>query len=273
MGELLFVGMGLGDEQDLTLRAVDALRAADLVVAEQYTSRLAAGSLERLERLIGKKVRELTREELESERPVLDALDRGDVVALLVVGEPFAATTHLSLRLSAEKRGYPWRILHNASILTAAASLAGLSLYRFGRVVSLPHPDTEGYQPTSPYEALAANVQAGLHSLVLLDIDAGRGRYLTADVALRHLGELEGRFHGGVAGPESLWCVVARVGTPGARAWAGPRAELESLEFGEPLHSLILPGPSLHFLEQDALERWKVSPREKPSGVTGSSGP
>jgi diphthine synthase len=262
MGELIFVGMGLGDENDLTLRAVDELRAADVIYAEQYTSRLATGSLERLSQLVGKPVKELTREDLEAERAVLDPLEQGGTVALLVTGEPFAATTHLSLRLSAEKRGHSWRVLHNASILTAAASLAGLSLYRFGRVVSLPDPSTEGYRPTSPYEALAANRNAGLHTLILLDIDAQRERYLTADLALRHLGSLEEEFRGGVAGPETLFCVVARVGGPDAGAWAGPRAVLERQDFGPPLHALLLPGPSLHFLEREALTRWKVPTKE-----------
>lgn len=259
-GTLLFIGMGLGDERDLSQHALDALRGADVVLAEQYTSRLAPGTLDRLSRLLGKGVRELSREQLESERPVLDALRKGETVALLVVGEPLAATTHLSLRLEAERLGHAWRIYHNASILTAAASFVGLSLYRFGRVVSIPHPDTEGYQPTSPYEALLANRTAGLHSLILLDIDVARGRYLSAGPALRHLGELEERFGKGVAPPTQLFCVAARMGSSTPRAWVGSRAELEGLEFGEPLHCLLLPGGPLHFLEEEALARWRNAP-------------
>jgi diphthine synthase len=257
VGEILFVGVGLNDERDLSLRAFDELKSADVVFAEQYTSRLSPGSLKRLEKLIGKTVIELSREELEGEKPIMEALAQNHRVALLVAGEPFAATTHVALRLAVENSGHKWRILHNSSILTAAASLVGLSHYRFGRTVSLPHPDTEGYRPSSPYEALVANRKGGLHTLVLLDLDPVRNRYLHAELALRHLGSLEAEFKGGVAGPDSLFCVVSRVGSPDAAAWFGTRLELEELDFGPPLHSIIVPGPSLHFLEKEALEKWK----------------
>jgi diphthine synthase len=257
VGEILFVGVGLHDERDLSLRAVDELKSVDAVFAEQYTSRLSPGSLKRLEELIGKTVIELSREELEGEKPILEALSRNERVALLVAGEPFAATTHIALRLSVENNGHKWRILHNSSILTAAASLVGLSHYKFGRTVSLPHPKTIGYRPSSPYDALMANWKGGLHSLVLLDLDPVHNRYLTAELALRHLGTLETEFKGGVAGPDSLFCVVSRAGSPDAAAWFGTRLELEELDFGPPLHSIIVPGPSLHFLEKEALEKWR----------------
>lgn len=258
MSELLFVGMGLYDEKDLSTRAIEELRRVGLLLCEQYTSRLAEGSLARLQAMIGKDITELSREELEAEKMILDALDRGQSVALLVPGEALAATTHQSLRMSAEKRGHSTRILHGASILTAAASLAGLSHYKFGRVVSLPYPvEGESYRPVSPYDSMAANHRSGLHTLILLDLDPSRQRYLTADRALRHLGILEDELKAGIATPSSLFIVVARAGAPDSEVFAGERKFLETLDFRAPLHSVILPGPTLHFVEDEAIQYWR----------------
>lgn len=43
-------------------------------------------------------------------------------VAFLVVGDPLSATTHADLILRAKQRGIDVQVVHNASILTAAAS-------------------------------------------------------------------------------------------------------------------------------------------------------
>lgn len=256
MGELLFVGLGLGDEKDLSQRALEELRTCGTLFAEQYTSRWGEGALGRLGAALGREVEELSREDVEGEQRVLEALTRSPRVALLIVGEPFAATTHVALRLSAEAHGHTWKVLHNASILTAAASLVGLSHYRFGRTVSLPRP-RPGFRPTSPYDALLANWKAELHTLVLLDLDPSEGLYLTGGEAVRLLGELEEERKGGVIPPERELAVVARAGTSEARVTVGPRKELEGQDFGPPLHCLIVPSPTLHFVEEEALRAWK----------------
>lgn len=46
--------------------------------------------------------------------------EAGEVdVALLVVGDPFGATTHTDLVLRAQQRGIPYQVVHNASIMNA----------------------------------------------------------------------------------------------------------------------------------------------------------
>ena len=51
---------------------------------------------------------------------------------------------------------------------------------------------------------------------------------------------------------ETLVCVVARAGSPDCVVRAGPLKEMISLDFGGPLHTLVVPG-KLHFMESDAL--------------------
>ena len=258
MGELWFVGLGLGDERGLSARALDALATADEVFAEEYTAVAPPGTLERLARSIGRPVRTLDRAEVESERPVLDALARSSRVAFLTVGDPFAATTHVALRLAAERAGHGWRYVPNASILTAAAGFLGLMHYRFGRTVSLPLP-APGFEPRSPVERIASNRVAGLHTLVLLDLRPDAGSFLTAGAAIRLLRERDPEGRALPAG--GAVAVAARVGRDDAAGWYGPAELLADLDFGPPMHAVVVPAPELHFEEAAALERYRVAGR------------
>jgi len=57
-------------------------------------------------------------------------------VSLLVVGDPFGATTHADIILRARALNIPTRVIHNASIINAVGA-CGLQLYNFGQTVSL----------------------------------------------------------------------------------------------------------------------------------------
>jgi diphthine synthase len=256
MAELWFVGLGLDDESGLSARALDVMRGCGRVFAEEYTATAPAGSLDRLSRLIGRPVELLDREALESEGPILAALEGSERVALVVVGDPFAATTHVAVRLAVEKAGHRWQYLPNASILTAAAGFLGLMHYRFGRVVSLPLP-APGFEPRSPLERIAANRAAGLHTLVLLDLRPAQGEFLTATQALRILRERD--MDGTTLPPKTPVAVAARVGRPDCAGWFGPVETLARLDFGPPLHVIVVPA-ELHFEESAALERYRVGP-------------
>jgi diphthine synthase len=256
MGELWFVGLGLGDERGLSLRALEVLREANRIFAEEYTSLAPAGTLDRLARELGRPIERLDRPLLESERPILDALSSlPGRVALLVVGDPFAATTHVALRVAAEGAGHAWRYLPNASVLTAAAGFLGLIHYRFGRTVSLPFP-APGFAPRSPLEQIAANRMRGLHTLILLDLDPKAGRFLGAREALEILRE---RDPDGAALPdEALIAVACRVGRDDEAGFFGSFAALRAVDFGPPMHTLVAITPELHFEEAAALRRFRV---------------
>ncbi len=257
MAELWFVGLGLGDERGLSRAALDALAGAERVFAEEYTATAPAGTLDRLAAEIGRPIERLDRPLLESEAPILEALGTHRRVALLVVGDPFAATTHVALRLAAERAGHDWRYLPGASVLTAAAGFLGFQPYRFGRTVSLPFPEP-GFAPRSPLELIVANRARDLHTLVLLDLRPSEGRFLTADRAIAVLAGLD-------ATPRELpgdadVAVAARVGRPDAAGWFGPLDELGRRDFGPPPHVLVIAAPTLHFEESAALARYALRP-------------
>ncbi|MCI4354772.1 MAG: diphthine synthase [Thermoplasmata archaeon] len=253
-GELRFVGMGLFDERDLSRRSLEALSGCATIFAEEYTSVLAPGSLDRLSAELDRPIVRLDRAALESQTPVLAELARGRVVGLLVAGDPFAATTHVALRTAAETAGHSWTYWPNASILTAASGYLGLQPYRFGRTVSLPFPEP-GFAPASPIEVAGRNRREGLHTLVLLDLRPSEGRFLTADRALEILAERDPL--GAHLPLEAEIAVVARMGSPTAGAWFGDRAALHGIEFGPPLHALVVPAKTLHFEEEAAIARFR----------------
>jgi len=104
--------------------------------------------------------------ETESDEILRDAHTQD--VALLVVGDPFGATTHTDILLRARALGIPTRVVHNASIMNAVGA-CGLQLYNFGQTVSLVF-FTDTWQPDSFYDRVRENADLGMHTLILLDI-------------------------------------------------------------------------------------------------------
>jgi diphthine synthase len=259
MGELWFVGLGLGDERDLSRRGLEVLRASEPIFAEEYTAVLARGSLARLGKEVGRTIRVLDRAAVESGADLLQALSEHPRVALVVTGDPFLATTHVALRVQIEDAGHGWRYLPNASVGVAAAGFLGLQSYRFGRTVSLPFP-APGFAPTSPLDGIRGNLSLRLHTLVLLDLRPADGAFLTAGEALRVLGERDPT--GTVLGPEAPVAAVARLGTDSAEAVYGPRSRVEEYDLGPPMHAVIVPAEPLHFEEEAAVRRWRT-PRSR----------
>ncbi len=253
---LTFVGLGLYDVNDLTLRGKKVIEDADTIFAEFYTSHLIGMEPQELEKTLGKKIIVLSREEVEQGDIILESAEKGNAV-LLVAGDPMIATTHIALRIMAEERGIATRIVHNASIVTAAPGLLGLQQYKFGRTVSLPFPQ-ENYFPTSPYDAIQENFSRGLHTLILLDLNP---KPMGAKQAMEILLRMEEKKKGGIFKENTLLGVVARAGAPDCLVRAGYLKDLLHEDFGPPLHTLILPG-KLHFAEAEALVKLAGAPRE-----------
>jgi len=246
---LVFVGMGLCGLEGLTLAGLREARGADWVYLEHYTSLLPGLNLRSLEELLGKPVRVVDRRVLE-EGPgeILERARRGKVV-LLVPGDPMVATTHVSLRLTAEKEGIATAVIPSPSILSAAPGLTGLQSYKFGRSATIPFRDNPS---TVPYDTLVENAARGLHTLLLLDLRAEEGRYMLAGEGMEIMLELEERMGKGVFTPDTLVVVLARAGCPDGKVRAGRVRRLKGEDFGPPPHSLVVPG-KLHFLEEEAL--------------------
>ena len=166
---LYLIGLGLGDETDITLKGLNALRTCQHVYLEHYTAILTDITPQQLQHAYQcAPIHIADRELVESAAHTLITPAQTANVALLVVGDPFAATTHHDLVLRAEEAGVDVQVIHNASIVNAVAA-TGLQLYTFGQIVSVPF-FRDGWRPDSFYDKMGVNVRAGLHTMCLLDI-------------------------------------------------------------------------------------------------------
>lgn len=161
------------------------------------------------------------------------------------------------------------RVIHNASIMNAIGA-AGLQLYRYGEAVSIVF-FTETWRPDSFYDKILANRRAGLHTLCLLDIKVkepsleslARGkkvyeppRFMTIATAVEQLREVEAARRGGAYDDATMCVGVARLGSVSQKIVAAPLAELSRIDFGPPLHSLIIAG-QMHAIEEEILELYR----------------
>jgi diphthine synthase len=239
---LTFVGLGLYDERDVTLKGRDEIADADVAYAEFYTSVLPAAPVEDLEEFHATPIEVLDRDEVESGERVVEEAEERDVV-FLAGGDAMVSTTHAELRLRAVERGIETRVVHGPSAATAVCGATGLQNYRFGPSTTLPFGDHDGWEPESPFERVSDNLERDLHTLVYLDI-SDDGRYMRASDAAERLSE---------SGVEPSTVVgVARLGSDDVHAFAGTPDEVASHDFGSPLHLLVVPA-SLHPVEEESL--------------------
>ena len=165
---LLLVGMGPGSVGAMTIEAVEAAAAATHRRYEAYTALWPDDELNLLEQTIGP-IQRVMRPEVEQPEDLF-ALASTSLVALLVVGDPLQATTHVDLQLQAAEAGIECRVFHGISITTLVTGAIGLSNYRFGRQTTLTYP-YGGWVATSPLETIIVNRYTGLQTLALLDLD------------------------------------------------------------------------------------------------------
>jgi len=258
-GKLVFVGLGLYDEKDISLKALDEIKNCDKVYAEFYTAKLVGTDIKKIEKTIGKTVEILSRDDTEKGNEILDFAKNKKVV-FLTCGDPMTATTHVDLRLRAANNGIETKVIHSSSIATAVPGLLGLQNYKFGRTTTLVFPE-KNYFPTSPYEVIRDNKKMGLHTLVLLDIQADKNRFMTANEGLELLLEMEKKRGEHVLGEDSVACVVARAGSDNPVVVANSVSFLKKMDFGAPLHTIVVPA-NLHFMEIEALTRFAGLPSE-----------
>jgi len=248
---LYIIGIGLSDEKDITLKGLEAVKKCDFVYLETYTSILQC-PLSRLEKLYGKKIMPADRDLVEKNSDEILEKAKAKDVAFLVVGDPMSATTHIDLMLRAKEKGIEVKVIHNASILTAVG-ITGLQLYKFGKVTSIPFP--ENVKAETPYNVLKVNKQNKMHTLVLLDLELEKKKFMMANDAIRILLGIEERKKENIFTEETFAVGCARLGSDDFFIKAGKAGELLKVDFGKPPHCLIVPS-EMHFMEEEALKEF-----------------
>ena len=267
---LYMVGLGLGDEKDITVRGLEAVKSCDKIFLEAYTSILRVNKT-KLEEFYGKEISIADRNTVESEAEQIYEPSLHSDIALLVVGDPVCATTHTDMMIRARDYGCRVELIHNASIM-GAVGCCGLQLYNFGQTVSIPFYE-ENWRPTSFYSKVKYNREGGMHTLCLLDIKVKepnfdammRGktvflppRYMSVNTCIEQMLEAEEEVLKEGAYTKDTLCVgLARLGQPDQCIVAGTMEELKDVDFGQPLHSFIICGDT-HDLEMEVLTQYMV---------------
>ncbi len=249
---LYLIGIGLNDEKDITVKGLEAIRGCDAVYLESYTSIMAC-DVRKLEQFYGKKITVADRKMVEQGDEILLKASKGNV-ALLVIGDPWGATTHIDIMLRCRAKNIPFKVVNNASIITAVG-ITGLQIYKFGKTTSIPYPD-KNFRPETSYEIINQNRLLGLHTLLLLDIRPDLGKFMTVAEAIDILLDIESRKKQGTFTTETFCVGCARIGSDSFVIKAAAARDLRAFDFGKQPHCLIVPG-ELHFVEDDALKQWK----------------
>ena len=269
---LYLIGLGLCNEKDITVRGLDYIKQSDYVYMEYYTSILGIDS-SKLEEYYGKKIILTDREMIERDfdKEILEKA-KSSKVSLLVVGDPFSATTHIDLYLRCVHEGVKVEVVNNASILNSIG-ITGLSLYRFGETVSIPF-FTEKWRPYSFYDKICRNYKNDLHTLILLDIkvkeiseeNLAKGkkiyekpRFMTVNQALEELLEASEKSetvpeNKGMINEDNLCYGVARIGSESQIICAGKIKDIIKKDFGKPLHSVVICAKTLSSIEKEVVE-------------------
>jgi len=252
---LTFVGLGLWNEEDLTLKGIERAKKADIVYIELYTSHWH-GNLKNLEKIMNKKIEILKREDLEEKSSKILEEAKKKKIVIFVPGDPLVATTHMSFILDAIKNELEVEVIHNASIYSAIAE-TGLHIYKFGASATIPFPEkTSEVLPLSTYETLRENNKLGLHTLLFLDVAANE-KYMTPNQAIKTMLKLEEVMKQDIFTNNTKIIVFGRAGSDEPLILYGKVKNLLGKEFGEPPFVIIVPG-KLHFSEKEFLEYYKV---------------
>lgn len=263
---LWLIGIGPGDLGHMTERAKSIAKGCSKRYLEGYTAVLPKDQEELLEEVVGAWER-LMRPSVENPESLLEEA-RGESVALLVVGDPMQATTHIDLESRCMEEDVRFEVIPGMSATSLAVSLSGLQSYKFGRQVTLPYPYGE-YLAVSPLEMIGNNRVNGLHTLVLLDLDpTGMGFDLPTPMsphqAVSILERMVEKTREEVSGESSLpdireWdgILLSDVGTSMQRVASGTLDELSKIEGGF-VHTLIIPS-KMSDNEKDAFRRRKES--------------
>ena len=257
---LWLIGIGPGDLDHITERAKRVAKGCSKRYLEGYTAILPPIEEKRLEAVVGPWER-LMRDGVESPENMLDEARVGSV-ALLVVGDPMQATTHIDLEERCAEEGIGFNVIPGLTATALAVSLSGLQSYRFGRQVTIPFSDGE-YLPTSPFEMICKNKEAGMHTLALLDLDpTGLGleqpRPMTPREAVDHLIRMNERSEE-YNQPVEDWrgLLLSDLGTEEERVVSGKMRNLSQIEGGH-IHALII-AAEFSGMEAEAFERRRLT--------------
>ena len=246
---LWFVGLGLSGTESISIKTQKLLNDADTVYLELFTSPISESHITKIKKIVKGEFKLAKRWMVEDGNEILKAAQKKNVV-ILTYGDPFIATTHIELRTRAIQSKIKTRTVHASSAVTALVGECGLHYYKVGKIVTIMD-DIKTL--TTPYYSIYQNAIAGVHTILLLEYNQDAKFFLDPVSALSNLLDTEKGQKRKVLSPSTFAIIASRIGSKNQEIVAGKISSLLKQSFGEPPHTIIIPG-KLHFTEVDALK-------------------
>lgn len=252
---LALIGMGL-DAKDISVKALEFIKTSDAVLVDRFTSVISQESINFIELESGKKIRQVTRSDLEEKVRYTIAPAKDSDMAILVVGDPLVATTHHIILDEAHRHGISTIVFHASSIFSAGIGESGLDIYKFGPTTTVPFW-SERYKPTSFIDVISKNLSNKEHTLLLLDIEPSK----VAQMKIGQAVEIISSADKNKILAQNKVIVLADVGRSSQMIFYTEFSKLMQLSavLEGKILSLIIPA-ELNFAEEDAIKKFPSTP-------------
>ena len=246
---LWFIGLGVSGISELSNNTISIIKNAEIVYLESFTSPISEDEKIQLKNISTGKFKVTKRWLVEDGNEILDNAKEKETV-LISYGDPYIATTHLELKTRAIQDNIETKTIHSSSIISSLIGEAGLHYYKVGKVLTIMD---DPKSIITPYNTIFDNLLNRIHSVVLLEYNEDKSFFLEPQNALSMLLDCEEKQKRKIISSETFGIVASRIGKNDQRIISGNIGNLIKNKFGEPPHSIIIPG-KLHFTESDAVK-------------------
>ena len=246
---LWFIGLGVSGISELSDNTISIIKNAEIVYLESFTSPISEDEKIQLENISSGKFKIAKRWLVEDGNEILENAKERETV-LISYGDPYIATTHLELKTRAIKDNIETKTIHSSSIVSSLIGEVGLHYYKVGRVLTIMD---DPKSIITPYNTIFDNLLNRMHSVILLEYNEDKSFFLEPQDALSMLLGCEEKQKRKIISSETFGIVASRIGKNDQRIISGNVGNLIKNKFGEPPHSIIIPG-KLHFTESDAVK-------------------
>ena len=246
---LWFIGLGVSGISELSDRTLSVIKNAEIVYLESFTSPITESEKEELETICNGEFKIAKRWLVEDGNEILENAKKKETV-LVSYGDPYIATTHLELKTRAIKNNIETKAIHSSSIVSSLIGEAGLHYYKIGKVLTIMN---DPKSMITPYNIIFHNLLNKSHSLILLEYNEDKLFFLSPHDAISLLLEVEKTQNRKIISPDTFVIIASRIGKSDQKIISGKISSIRKKEFGEPPHSIIIPG-RLHFTESDTIK-------------------
>ena len=234
-GFVSLVGAGPGDPELLTVRAVDRLRRADLVLYDALVEEQLLDLAPRAKRFfVGKRAGRHSIEQEAIQRLMIRAAKRGARVVRLKCGDPFVLGRGGEEALALEAAGIAYEVVPGLSSAIAAPALAGIPVTHRG--LASGFAVISGHA-ASAYGAAIDSIAPGALTLVVL-------------MGLRTRGELAQRLLARRWDAATPAAILLGASHAGETRWLGTLGELASAQLDTELPGIIVVGEVVKLAKQ-----------------------